>query len=74
MVDVPTRHGWTAGNQLVHAFQAQGVEAQITGHAQAVTHTVVTTVSAVGGLAAPAGRVAPTRAAAWTAWSQSWLQ
>lgn len=53
-VHIHTTHGWTVGDQLMREFQAQGVEVQFTGHAQDVTHTIITSVSAAGGFAGAA--------------------
>jgi hypothetical protein len=50
-IHVHTKHGWTVGRQLEDEFQEQGVEVQFTGYTQDVTHTMITVVSAAGGLA-----------------------
>jgi hypothetical protein len=53
-INVYTRHGWTVGRQLVEALKQDGVEVQLTGFANDVTHTIVTLVTAAGGLAGAA--------------------
>jgi hypothetical protein len=53
-INIYTPHGWTVGRQLIEAFEQDGVEVQLTGFAHDVTHTIVTLVSAAGGLAGAA--------------------
>ncbi|HST47734.1 hypothetical protein [Jatrophihabitans sp.] len=53
-VHIHTKHGRTVGRQLMDEFETQQVEVQFGGYAQDVTHTVITVVSAAGGLAGAA--------------------
>jgi hypothetical protein len=53
-VHIHTRHGWTVGRQLRHEFEEQGLEVQFTGYQADATHTLITIVSAAGGLAGAA--------------------
>jgi hypothetical protein len=53
-IHIHTKRGWTVGHQLEDEFQEQGVEVQFTGYTQDVTHTMITILSAAGGLASAA--------------------
>lgn len=53
-IHVHTVHGWTVGQDLCGTFSAAGMEVQLGGFADSVTHTVVTVLSAAGGAAGAA--------------------